>query len=282
MNYLHAEILLLASLSGIACTLPGTILVTRGTALLSDAISHAVLLGIAVMFLVVHSLDSFWLIVGASAAGIVSVLIVEKIIAWHYLKKDAAIGITFPLFFSLGVILISCYARNVHLDIDMVLLGELAFAPFNRWYVHGLDVGPWALWTLLTTIFFMGLMLTIWYKEWQLTVFDQQAAYLLGCSPKLLHYLLVTMTSITAVTAFNIVGSLMVIALMIIPPATAYLFSTRFSEMIFLSIGFSLASAWSGYALAIFLNASIAGCIAMAAGCLFCAALLITKDKRIS
>lgn len=145
---LHFEIAVIAVLTAISCALPGTLLVLRGAALMSDAISHSVLLGIALMFLHVQRLDSPLLLVGAALSGLAAVIVVEKIIASKKLKKDAALGLIFPLFFSLGVIIISNYAKNAHLDTDMVLLGELAFAPFTRLNLWNIDCGPFAVWVL--------------------------------------------------------------------------------------------------------------------------------------
>lgn len=281
MNMLHLEILTIASLAAIVCALPGTLLVLRGAALMSDAISHSVLLGIAIMFLFVQRLDSPLLLVGAALSGLGAVMVVEKIIASRKLKKDAALGLVFPLFFSLGVIIISSYAKNAHLDTDMVLLGELAFAPFTRLTIGSIDCGPYAVWILITALMINLLMVLILYKEWHATLFDSQYAHLVGFSCGIMHYVLMTIASVSAVATFNIVGSMVVVALMIIPAATAYLCAKNFKEMLLLSCGFGIASAWGGYACAILLNSSIAGCIAMVAGILFGIVLLASPDKGV-
>jgi manganese/zinc/iron transport system permease protein len=281
MNLLHLEILIIASLAAIACALPGTLLVLRGAALMSDAISHSVLLGIAVMFLFVQRLDSPLLLVGAALSGLGAVMVVEKIIASQKLKKDAALGLVFPLFFSLGVIIISSYAKNAHLDTDMVLLGELAFAPFTRLTIGSVDCGPYAVWILVTALVINMLMVWVLYKEWHATLFDSQYAHLVGFSCGIMHYLLMTIASVSAVATFNIVGSMVVVALMIIPAATASLCAKNFKEMILLSCGFGVASAWGGYACAILLNSSIAGCIAMVAGFLLGIVLLASPGNGI-
>ena len=142
------EILLLGVIVVTACVLPGVFLVLRGVSLMSDAISHAILLGIVLSFFIVRDLTSPWLIVAATATGILTVTLTELIIATKRMKKDAAIGIVFPVFFSIGVILISQFAGDVHLDTDAVLLGEIAFAPLNRWVVSGIDIGPKAIWLM--------------------------------------------------------------------------------------------------------------------------------------
>lgn len=268
-NTLRVELMLIAVITAITCSLPGTFLVLRGVAMMSDAISHAILLGIVIMFLMVKKLDSPLLIAGAACAGVLTVICTEMIIKSKRLKQDAAIGLIFPLFFSIGVILISQYARNVHLDIDMVLLGELAFAPFNRVVIGSLDCGPYALWiitiVLLTNIFFIR----IFYKELIVTIFDATLATMNGFSPTFFYYALMSLVSITAVATFDIVGSIMVVGLMIIPSACAYLIARRVKDMIIISMICAVISAVFGYILASWADVSIAGSIVSTAGVLF-------------
>lgn len=276
MLMVQLEILCIAILVSVACVLPGVFLVLRGVALMSDAISHAILPGIAIMFLLVHQLDSPLLIVGASLAGLLTVFFTEALIQTERLKKDAAIGLVFPLFFSVGVIIISQCARNVHLDIDMVLLGELAFAPFNRFVVYGFDVGPQALWVMGTILVINSLFVYFFFKELALTTFDATQARLFGFLPMALHYGLMAITSITAVGAFDVVGSIVVVALMITPPATAYLVTRRLSHMLFMSIVNGVVASVLGYFCAMYFDVSIAGSIATMTGLLFVCALLFS------
>ncbi len=280
-SIVQLQILVIAILTSVACVLPGIFLVLRGVALMSDAISHAILLGITLMFFLVRRLDSPLLIVGAALAGLLTVVCTELLIQTQRLKKDAAIGLVFPLFFSIGVILISQYARNVHLDVDMVLLGELAFAPFNRLTINGVDIGPYALWAMSGVLLLNCTFVGLFYKELKLTTFDQCLAYTLGFSPVVLYYALMAVTSITAVCAFDVVGSIVVVALMIVPPSTAYLLSDRLSRMTKLSIIISSFTAISGYILAHCMDVSIAGSIATMSGLLFILALLFSPQKGI-
>ena len=136
------EIQLIAAVVAVACALPGCFLVLRRMAMLSDAISHAILPGIVLAFFITHNLSSPLLVLAAAATGLLTVVLVELLSRTGLLREDAAIGLVFPALFSIGVILISVYARDVHLDVDAVLLGELAFAPFNRFEVGGYDLGP--------------------------------------------------------------------------------------------------------------------------------------------
>jgi manganese/zinc/iron transport system permease protein len=280
MNWLHLELIIIAILTAVTCALPGVFLILRGVAMMSDAISHAILLGIAVMFLIVKQLDSPLLIFGAAAAGILTVMCTEMIIKSKRLKQDAAIGLIFPFFFSIGVILISQYARNVHLDIDMVLLGELAFAPFNRMLIGGMDCGPYALWVVGATFLINGTFIGLFYKELVLTTFDATLATMSGFSPAIFYYGLMTITSVTAVATFDIVGSIMVVALMITPCASAYLLTRRVKDMIFLSLIFAALSAIFGYFFAFWADVSIAGSIACMTGVFFMGVLLMRKSTQ--
>lgn len=274
-------IILISTIVAVACALPGIFLVLRGVALLSDAISHAILLGIVVMFFVVDRLHSPWLIVGATLAGLATVVLTELLINTKRIKKDAAIGLVFPVFFSLGVIGITRFADQVHLDIDAVLLGELAFAPFNRLVMFGVDLGPHSLWVMGAVLLLNVSLFALVYKELKLSTFDPGLARALGLSPMVVHYGLMTVTSITAVTAFDSVGSILVVALMITPPATAYLLTDRCGWMVFWTVAFAILSAWLGYGLALLLDASIAGSMATMTGVFFVGVLFMAPQKGL-
>lgn len=275
------EIQLLAAVVAAACALPGVFLILRRMALLSDAISHSVLLGIVLAFFVVRDLGSPVLLLGAAAMGVLTVALVEMMHRTRLVREDAAIGLVFPALFSLGVILISRYAGDVHLDLDAVLLGEIAFAPFDRLVVGGRDLGPRGLWVMGSILLLNAAAIAVFYKELKLTTFDAALAAALGFSPAVVHYGFMTLVSITAVGAFDAVGSILVIALMIAPPAAAYLLTDRLSAMLLLSVLIGVSSAISGYWLAHLLDASIAGAMATMAGAHFALALLFAPEQGI-
>lgn len=275
------EIQLVAAVVAAACALPGVFLVLRRMALLSDAISHSVLLGIVVAFFVVRDLGSPALLLGAAATGVLTVALVETIHRTRLVREDAAVGLVFPALFSLGVILISRYAGDVHLDLDAVLLGEIAFAPFDRLVVGGRDLGPRALWTMGAILLLNAAAIAVFYKELKLTTFDAALAAALGFSPALVHYGFMTLVSITVVGAFDAVGSILVIALMVAPPATAYLLTDRLSVMLLLGVLVGVSSAITGYWLAHLLDASIAGAMATMAGVHFVLALLFGPTEGV-
>ncbi|HWQ13217.1 MAG TPA: metal ABC transporter permease [Roseiflexaceae bacterium] len=275
------EIQLIAVVTAVACALPGVFLVLRRMALMSDAITHAVLLGIVLAFFVVHDVTSPALMAAAAATGVATVLLVELLSRTRLVREDAAIGLVFPALFSLAVILISRYAGDTHLDTDAVLLGELAFAPFERFEALGYDLGPQALWVMGSILLLGALFVGLFYKELKLATFDAALAASLGFSPALVHYGLMTLVSITAVGAFDAVGSVLVVALMIAPPAAAYLLTDRLAHMIGLSALIGAASALAGYWLASALDASIAGAMATMAGAAFGLAWLLAPEHGL-
>jgi manganese/zinc/iron transport system permease protein len=269
MTSAQIEIQLIASLVAIACAIPGVFLVLRKMALISDAISHAILPGIVVGFFITHDLSSPILILFAAMTGILTVFLVEFIQKTGLVKEDTAIGLIFPALFSIGVILIAKNANDVHLDIDSVLLGELAFAPFDRLVFFNTDVGPKSLWVIGVILSITLSLLLAFFKELKVSTFDVGLASALGFSPALLHYGLMSVASVTTVGAFDAVGAILVVALTIAPAATAYLLTKDLKKMIFLSIGFGVFSAITGYWLAHGLDASISGSIASVLGLLF-------------
>ena len=275
------EILLVAIITTLACVLPGVFLVLRGMALMSDAISHAALLGIVGIFFWIHHLDSPLFILGASLVGILTVSLTELLIKSNRVKKDAAIGLVFPLFFAIAVIIISRYASDVHLDSDAVLLGELAFTPFDRMLWNGFDLGPKAIWMMGSILGLNTLLITLFYKELKLSTFDPGLATALGILPVWVHYGLMSMTSVTAVGAFDSVGSVLVVALMVTPSSTAYLLTASLRKMIGMSIIIGILSAIIGVFTSLWLDVSIAGAIATVTGLFFILGLIFAPKTGV-
>src|SRR5918996_6108481 len=281
MSQAQFEIQLIASIVAVACALPGVFLVLRRMAMMSDAISHTVLLGIVITFFITKNITSPLLLIGAALMGVITVSLVELINRTQLVREDAAIGLVFPAIFSVAVILISRFAGDVHLDTDAVLLGELAFAPFNRLRLFGLDVGPEALYTTGSILLLNILFIVLLYKELKLATFDPALAAALGFLPAVIHYALMTLVSLTAVGAFDAVGSILIVAFMIAPPAAAYLLTNRLSRMLIYSALIGMFSAISGYWLAHFLDASIAGAMATMTGISFFSAYLLAPQRGL-
>jgi len=281
MSSQQIEIIILAMVTAVTCSLPGVFLVLRRVALMSDAISHAILLGIVLAFFITKNLASPFLILGATLMGLLTVGLTELVIQTRKLKEDAAIGLVFPLLFSIGVILLNLYAGDVHLDADCILFGEIAFAPFNRLVINNIDLGPQGLWVITVVLLLNVIFISVFYKELKLTTFDSGLAASLGFLPVVINYALMTIVSITAVASFESVGSILVVALMIAPPAAAYLLTNRLSHMIFLSAGVGILSAIGGYLMAYWLDASIAGSMATFSGIIFVHVLIFAPEKGL-
>jgi manganese/zinc/iron transport system permease protein len=275
------ETLAIAVVTAVACAVPGAFLVLRRMALVSDAISHAILPGIVVAFFVTGSLTSPWLVMAAAATGVLTVALIEALNRTRLVAEDAAIGLVFPALFSVGVILVSRYAGDAHLDADVVLLGELAFARFDRWTLAGVDLGPKALWSMGAILIVNLALVAALAKELKLATVDPALAAVLGFAPGVLHYVLMGAVSVTAVGAFNAAGSILVVALMIAPPASAYLLVSRWGSMLWLSAGLAALGAVTGYALAVALDVSIAGAMAVAAGLIFALSFLLSPDRGL-
>lgn len=278
---LHLEIQLLAVVVAAACALPGVFLVLRRVSLISDAISHSVLLGIVLAFFWVRDLTHPALVVGATATGILTVVLVEALHRSGRVKEDAAIALVFPALFSLAVLLIARYAGQMHLDVHSVLLGEIALSPFRRWEMGGVDLGPRALWMMGGILVLNAAAILILWKELKLSTFDPALAAALGFSPVVLHYSFMALVSVTAVGAFDAVGSILVVALMIAPPATAWLLTDRLTHMVGLSVLLAVSAALSGFWSAWILDVSIAGAMATMTGVGFVLAFFLAPDRGV-
>lgn len=275
------EIQLIAAVVAVACAIPGVFLVLRKMALISDAISHSILPGIVAGFFLTQDLNSPWLILLAAITGIITVVLVEAIQKTGLVKEDTAIGLVFPALFSIGVIMIAKNANDVHLDVDAVLLGELAFAPFDRWLPVGMDMGPKSLWIMGTILVITLLLLFLFFKELKVSTFDAGLSSALGISPVIMHYGLMSVSSVTVVGAFDAVGAILVVALMIAPAAAAYLLTSDLKKMLLLSVGFGVFSAIAGYWLAHLLDASISGSMTTVLGVVFLLVYLFAPSKGL-
>jgi manganese/zinc/iron transport system permease protein len=277
----QVEIQAIAVVTAAACALPGTFLVLRRMAMASDAIGHSILLGIVLAFFITRDLTSPFLVVAAAMTGVLTVFLVETLTRSALVREDAAMGLVFPAMFAAAVLLIARYAGGVHLDVDAVLLGELAFAPFNRLAVFGWDLGPKALYMMSGILALNAAFIGLFYKELKLSTFDPALAETLGFFPVRLHYGLMFFASLTAVGAFDAVGSVLVVALMVGPAAAAYLLAEGLTGMLLTGVAAGAISALIGYRIAHALDASIAGSIAAAVGVVFTIAFLFSPRRGV-
>ncbi len=277
------EIQLIAALTAAGCAIPGVFLLLRKMSMVSDSITHTILLGIVLAFFAVNDLSSPFLLIGAAIMGPITVWITELLSKTKTVSEDAATGIVFPLLFSIAVILITKYAGTAHLDTDSVLLGELAFAPFDRMVLFGYDLGAKGLYISGCLLVINIVFTSVFYKELQVVSFDPVLAAVMGFSPAVVHYSLMTAASLTAVGAFEAVGSVLVTAFMIAPAASAYLLTENLKKMIFIAVGIGLASGILGYHTAVLYDVSIAGCMACWTGVFFAGSVLwnlLRKKKK--
>ncbi|MCG7599800.1 metal ABC transporter permease [Halomonas sp. McH1-25] len=258
-------IMLVGMLVGIASSLVGTFLVLRGSSMLSDAIGHSIVFGIVVVWLLTHQQSGPIQIVGAALTGILTVFLTELLVSTQRVKKDAAIGLVFPVLFSIGVLLLNLYARDVHIDTHTVLLGEIGFVWLDTVTLGGYRV-PQSLLSMGGMTLLNGLFVLLFYKELKLATFDAPLAKALGFAPGVLFYALLMLTSGTAVAAFDAVGAVLFVAFVIVPPSTAYLLTNRLWLMFVYGTLVSVLSSVSGYYLAVMWDVSIGGMMAVMTG----------------
>lgn len=261
-------ILLTGALVGGTCGMMGCFLILRKMAMLADAISHTVLLGLVLAFLISQSLNGGIMLVGAAAAGLFTTYLIQVLNA-KGIQEDASIGVVFTTLFAIGVILISLFAQNVHLDVEHALMGEIAFIPWDTLTLPMFGEVPKSV-VMLTAVLLLDLVVVLLlFKEFKLTSFDPGMAAAMGFPILLLHYVMMTLVSVTTVSAFDSVGAILVVAMLIAPGATAYLWTDRYLKMILLSVIIGVFDSIAGYYAAKWLDVSISGSMAVVAGLVF-------------
>lgn len=261
ISFLYAQLILTSIVTAVSCCIPGTFLILRGTSLISDAISHAIFLGIVLSFFIFKQFYAPILFIGAMMTAMITIWIIEKLITTQKLKPDAVIGIIFPFLFSIAALLINLYAQNIHLDIDAVLLGELAFSPFYQILWNSRLIGSYALWTMTGILIINFIALWILYRKLILSTFDPDFAQACAYNVYKIHWILMTLTCITILAAFEATGAILIIAFIIIPPATAYLLTKNINDILLLGILISILGSILGCLLANIYQTSIAGSI---------------------
>ncbi|WP_342472589.1 metal ABC transporter permease [Metasolibacillus sp. FSL H7-0170] len=271
-------VILTGVLVGATCGIAGVFLILRKMSMIADAISHTVLFGIVMAFIITQSLNGLWMLVGAAIAGILTAYLVQ-LLQSSGIQEDAAIGVTFTTLFALGVLLITLFAGNVHLDVEHVLMGEISFVPWDKWTILSITM-PKAVWMLLLVLVINVAFLMLFYKEMKLSTFDYVYAATIGLPVILLHYAFMTTISLTTVAAFDSVGAILVVAMLIGPAATAYLISKSIKEMFVWSVSFGVVSALVGYYAAKWLDTSIAGMMASVVGIFFIVIFIVDKCQQ--
>lgn len=263
------EVLATVAVTAVACALLGPFLLLRRLALMTDAIGHVLLFGIVVAFLVVGKLDSPWLLIGAAATGLVTVVLIEALSRSKVVREDAAIGLTFPALFAGGIILATIFARNTHLDIDQVMLGFAEFAPEHRLEIGAYDLGPRSLIVMGGMTLLNLAAVAVFFKELKISTFDATLAAALGFLPAVLHYGLMTLVSFTVVTAFDSTGPVLVVAFFVLPAMSAYLLTDRLGWFVAWSVFYAVGGSVLGTAAAFTLETTVSGTVATMMGALF-------------
>ncbi|MGG0756023.1 metal ABC transporter permease [Brevibacillus laterosporus] len=268
-------IILTGSLVAATCGFLGCFLILRRMAMLGDAISHAILPGIALAFLITSSRETLPMLIGAGSFGLLTVFLIQ-LFRNSGVKSDAAIGVTFTALFSIGVVIISLFSSQVDLDLDCVLYGEIAYVPWDTLTIGDLELGPRAIWGIGIVFLVSLLVISLFYKQFKLCTFDPAMAAAIGIPVALFHYLLMGLVSMATVASFESVGAILVVAMLVVPGATAYLLTDRLPVMLGLSMLIGVLCSALGYALATWLDSSIAGAMTVIAGLLFALAFVFS------
>ncbi|MBP1968372.1 manganese/zinc/iron transport system permease protein [Virgibacillus natechei] len=263
-----AWIIVTASLVGLTCGLIGVFLILRKMAMMSDAISHTVLLGIVLAYMVTNEVSGPHMLIGGILAGLLTAFLVQWLHSLD-IEHHASMGIVFTTLFALGVILIATSVGNAHLDVKHALMGEITFIPFHTMSIPFIGNVPVATAMLAVAFVIVLFFIIAFYKEWKITTFDSALAASLGIPVVLLHYVFMSLVSVTTVASFDAVGAIMVVAMLITPAASAYLWTDKLSVMLVLSGSFGVVSAVVGYYIAAWIDTSISGSMAFATGLVF-------------
>ncbi len=280
-------IVVAGALASLSCALVGSFLVLRKQSMMGDAISHAVLPGLAIAFLLTNSRGSTAMFVGAAIAGILTALLTNVISRWGKVEEGAAMGVVFTFLFALGLVLIVQAADAVDLDPGCVLYGAIEYVPLSTVRFAGLEF-PEALIQLSIMLILNALFVVLFFKELRISSFDPGLANTLGINANLMNNLLMVFVAGTVVACFEIVGSILVIAMLIVPPATAYLLFDKMSRMIVASLVIAVLVALFGHIAAItvpllfgFDSTSTAGSMAVMAGVFFTLAMLFSPQQGV-
>ena len=275
-------IALTAIFTAISCAVLGAFLVLRKMTMVGDAISHAVLPGIAIAYLLSQSRASLPMFLGAALVGVFATVIIEILSKKWKVQSDASIGMTFTTLFALGVVMITYWSDRVDLDQECVLYGEIAFVPFNTWTLAGQSMGPIALWSSGILLLSVLIYTFAGYKGLLMSSFNEDYAAVLGIGVGAWNLSLMSMVSVATVVSFESVGAILVVALLVAPAATAYLISQKLKPMILLAALFGLSGSLLGYMISARFDTSIAGGVATMLGVQFALILAITQFSRTS
>ena len=278
---LYGWIAVMGFLVTTACGLVGNYLILRRMALMGDAVSHSVLPGLVIAFLFTNSRGTGPMFIGALAAGLAATILIEAIHRKTRVKQDAAMGIAFTTLFAIGVLLVSIYSEHIDLDAECVLYGEIAFVPLEplvSWL--GITLGPVSVVRMAFVLLAVVALIVGFYKELLVASFDEALARATGVNPTWVHYGLMAILSVVIVSAFESVGAILVIAMLILPGATASLLTDRLAVMHGIAVVHAALSSWLGVSLGLWLECSIGAAMVVAGAGVFTAVWFVTVFWR--
>ncbi|GAB6090264.1 metal ABC transporter permease [Spirochaeta dissipatitropha] len=237
-------------LAGASCALTGAFLVLKKVSMMGDAISHSVLPGIAIAFIITGSRSSTVMLIGAGAIGLLSAFLVELVQRHGKLEHGASLGVVFTILFAIGLILIEQAARHVDIHPEHVLYGAVELVPLYTRTIAGFEI-PEAVLRLGLVLLLNSTIVILLFKEFRISTFDPALASTLGISGTGMHYLLMAMTAVTTVAAFEAVGSILVIGMLIVPGACAHLLTKKLVPFVLTSVFLAAIAAVFGHIAAI-------------------------------
>lgn len=267
------QAMLVAGVCNTSCALVGAFLVVRRMSLMGDALSHAVLPGLVIAVLLSGGVGAWPVLLGALGAGVVTTLLTGLAEKYGRVSGDASLGVVFTSMFALGVVLVKRYVADMHFDIGCIYEGSLLKTVFDTVTIAGVEV-PRALPAAALVLAIVAGCLLLFWKELLVGAFDPGLAHNLRLAPQGMHYLLMVLVSFTAVTSFQSIGSILVVAMLIAPAAAAQLLTDRLWRMLAIAVGLAWLATVGGYALSIVWQVSSAGMIACTAGALYALAAL--------
>lgn len=276
----EGTIIMIGILVSWICGLLGVFLVVRRMSMLGDAISHAVLPGIVLSYLFMGERNSLLLMVGAAISGVLVTVLIEALTRKARMQEQASVGISFTLFFAIGIILVSLYSGNVDIDADCVLYGEIAMTPFDQWNWLGMNMGSRHLAILAGVFLLLVTAMMMGYKGLMITSFNAEFALASGVAAAAWHYVLMSGVALATVVSFEAVGAILVVGFLAIPPATAWIWTKRLPNMIALTLSFGALSAVCGYYVAKALDSSISASMTVVALLIFLISLVFKRAKQ--
>lgn len=286
MNELIFDIWTILTASVVACTsaILGCFLVLRKKAMVGDAISHSVLPGIVLAYLISESRASWIMLLGAAIFGVLTNVLIEFFNKKAKMSADASIGITFTWLFAIGVILLAYFTQGgIDLDQECVLFGEIAMINLEKIMIGDeIYIGPMAFWFIFPVLILVVLFSFFGYKGLLATSFNEDFSASIGLSNSFWNYSLMSLVSLSTVMSFESVGAILVVGFLVIPPASAYLTTNRLKPMILLACLIGISSSVLGFYLAKFFNLSISGCIVCMSGIFFLVNLTYSIIKKKS